>query len=169
MAHNPYRTPRSVVRDAAPVPRPAQVTLACRILWVVFFLSLVTLHPDIRGDWWHITPDETISEAGIPDSEDADDEVEPIVPAFVIGMTVAFAAAYALLVWSTGRGHNWARWALLAFVCATTAMGAVDFGRSFTETPLALLADACFTVAEIWAFSLLFFGAGAAWFSSGDA
>ena len=153
--------------------RPRQVALACRILWIVFFLSFVTLHPDIRGEWWLFPAEETSDEVSAaevsPEAEEGMALLESAWPAIMIGTTLLFAGAYALLVWTTGKGHNWARWTLLAFILGTTALAMQDWERSYAETPLALVADLCFTAAEAWALSLLFFGPGAAWFRSADA
>jgi hypothetical protein len=150
MAHNPYNAPSSTVQDPPfpIVPRPPEVTRACRILWAIFVLSFVTLHPAIRGRWWVI-----------PNAED-------IAPAFMISVSIVFAVVYAVLVWLTGRRRNWARWALLVFVVVTTLIAAGDLPRSFSETPIAAVADVCFTLAEVWAFRLIFSGRGAEWFRS---
>ncbi len=154
MAHNPYRAPESAVHDVASAARPRPVALACRILWVVLVLSLITLHPEIRGEWWIFSPGDQTSNEAVPESEALLQDLERMWPALIVGLTVVFAALYGFLVWTTGKGHNWARWLLLAFVLGTTAMAAPDYGRSLEETPLAFAADICLTTGEVWAFWL---------------
>lgn len=100
-----------------------------------------------------------------PEPLDIDSEVLEGLAVIMIGMTVIFAAAYGALLWFTGRRSNWARWALLAFVVSTTLISAGDLPRSLSETPVAVIVDGCITLAEVWAFRLLFFGPGAQWFS----
>jgi hypothetical protein len=131
------------------MPRPAEVTRACQILWVVMLASILSLHPALRGEWWVV-----------PESEGA----EAIGSAALIGVTALSGIIYGVVLWLTGRGHNWARWALLVFVVVSTVFAAGEFPRSLSETPAAAVMDVFFTVAELWAFRLLFFGPAAQWY-----
>ena len=151
MERNPYSPPVATVRDphvAAP-PRPLEVTRAIRIFWLVFVVGFITLLPSIRGEWWA--------------PRDAEG-LESIVMAVAIVAVVIFSTVYAVLVVLVGRRHNWARWALLAYVVLTSFIAALDLARSLSETPLAAVLDVLTTLAEVWAFYLLFFGPGAQWF-----
>ena len=109
------------------------------------------MHPAISGEWWVM-----------PDSMDSD------LVAMMIAIAVASFAVYVCLVWLVGRRHNWARWTLLAVVAISTLFSMFDFQNSLAETPLAAGASLLFTLLEIWAFSLLFFGPGARWFRRVD-
>ena len=151
MAHNPYSAPGSTVQDppSQVMPRPAEVTRACRILWSVMLASILSLHPAIRGEWWVI-----------PESEGAG----AIASSALIAVTVLSGIVYGVLLWLTGRGHNWARWTVLVFVVVSTLFAATDFSRSLSETPAAAVMDLFFTLAELWAFRLLFFGPAAQWY-----
>ena len=151
MERNPYSPPAATVRDPniSVPPKPLEVARACWVLWAVFVISLVTLHPSIRGDWW-----------SIPDVEDG----ETIGMVFGIVLAVVFFILYAVLVIFIGRRHNWARWALLTYAVAGWFITVSDFPRSLSETPIAAAMDGLMTLAEAWAFYLLFFGPGAQWF-----
>lgn len=150
MAQNPYEPPEAPVADpaAANVPRPPEVALACRILWIVFVLGFVTLLPSVRGEWW-------LPHDGGDDSAMAASMV----------MAGVLSAIFAFFVWYTGRGRNWARWALLAYLIFGWIVMVADFPRSVSATPIAALLDVVMAVTEVWACHLLFRGPGAAWFS----
>lgn len=128
-------------------------------------VSLLSLHPDIRGEWWVLSLGEQ-TDGQIPGSESLMEDLARVWPVFIVGLTVVFSSIYAFLVWTTGKGHNWARWLLLAFILGTEALGLSDYSRSLAETPLALATDICVLAAEIWALWLLFSGTGAAWFKA---
>jgi hypothetical protein len=115
---------------------------------VVVVVSLLSLHPSIRGQWW-----------AIPDGEASD-----AIRIAGIVMAAVFMIIYVALVLLIGRRHGWARWALLVYVISTTLIGASDFPRSVSQTPAAAFIDVLTTLAELWAFYLLFFGPGAQWF-----
>jgi hypothetical protein len=155
MAQNPYEAPSAAVDDpaVAMAPRPPQVTLAIRILWITFGVSLITMHPSIRGDWWNMPGTASATESGLM--------------AGVVVASLIFSAIGATLIWLTGRGRNWARWALLALLIIGWLVTISDFSRSIVETPIAAIADVLIAAAELWACYLLFQGAGAAWFSRG--
>lgn len=156
MARNPYSAPGAAVQDPPhrPEPRPAEVTRACGILWAVWVASFLTLHPAVSGEWWLV-----------PEAEGPDAEAGVV---FIVAMVALFAGAFAVLVWLTGRGHNWARWALLLYVIGTTTLGAVDFPRSLAETPAAAGIDAMLALAEAWALVLLFSKSAGPWFTVGN-
>jgi hypothetical protein len=148
MGNNPYGAPASAVA-APPAPRPPEVTRAIRILWAVFVVSFVTLHPAIRGEWWVHPEDAELGGAAL------------VIGIFLI---VFFSAVYAALVWLTALGHNWARWMFLVLAVLTTLIAATDWTRSIAETPAGFVSDVLMTLAEVWALRLLFFGPGAQWF-----
>lgn len=152
MAQNPYEPPEAPVADpvAANVPRPPEVALACRILWIVFVLGFVTLLPSIRGEWW-MSP-------GLS-GDDASGLAAGLVMALIL------SALFAYFVWWISRGRNWARWALLAYLIFGLLVMVADFPRSISETPIAAVLDVVMAIAEVWACHLLFRGPGAAWFS----
>ena len=151
MAQNPYEAPEAQLADPIPaeVPRPAEVARACRILWISLAVSVVTLLPSIRGQWW------------VPQSG----EDVPGVAAVSIGFALVMFVLSAWLIAKTGRGLNWARWTLLVFFAFGWLFLLTDFPRSITETPLAALADTLICAAEAWACLLLFRNPGAAWFT----
>jgi len=132
----------------------------------VFLVSVVTLHPDIRGEWWVLSTGEQTDDQLIPGKESTLEDLEQVWPVIAVGLAIVFSGIYAFLVWTTGKGHNWARWLLLAFILGTEALGLSDYSRSLAETPLALATDICVLAAEIWALWLLFSGTGAAWFKA---
>ena len=138
-----------MAQDAA--PRPPQVGLACRILWVTLVLGAATLHPSFRGEWWM---------EGAEGNADAGDALL----AGGLFMSAVFFAIFAALLFLTGRRENWARWATLAFLAFGWLMGLYDLPRSFAETPGAALTDLMIAAAELWACYLLFLTPGAAWF-----
>src|SRR5688572_1333499 len=156
VADERYRAPATAVgateaaQDSA--PRPREVTRALQLLWTVFILSVVTLHPSVRGDWW-LGGEEV--EAGFEDT------------ALVIGIVVAglFSGLYMGFVVLMGRRHNWARWAMAVFLVIGWAMLAVDLPTSLAETPAAAVADLVMAGAELGAGYLLFTEASTAWFS----
>jgi hypothetical protein len=155
MAQDPYKAPaapvgkREATEDAA--PRPPQVTLACRILWVTLVLGAATMHPSVRGEWW---AEGAEGDAGLAD-------------AALIGglfLAVVFLAIFAVLLFLTGRRENWARWTMLGLLAFGWLMGLYDLPRSFAATPGAALTDMLIAAAELWASYLLFLSPGAAWF-----
>jgi len=155
MAHDPYKAPsapvgkREAAEDAA--PRPAQVTLGCRILWVTLALSAATMHPSVRGEWW---------------MQGAEDDPALAEAALIGGLFMAgvFFAIFAIVLFLAGRRQNWARWTMLALLAFGWVMGLYDLPRSFAETPGAALADMLIAAAELWASYLIFLTPGAAWF-----
>jgi len=155
MAQDPYRTPgapvgrREAAEDAA--PRPEQVSLACRILWVTTLLSAATLHPSVRGEWW-------IGDASV------DEETAGAMLTGGLIMAGLFFGLFAAMLYLTGRRRNWARWVLLALLALGWVMWLTDLPRSFAETPGAALADTLISAAELAAGYLLFLSPGAAWF-----
>lgn len=153
MAQNPYEAPEAHVADpvVAMAPRPPEVALACRILWIVFVLGFLTMLPSIRGEWWMLYASES-GGAGA---------------GLVAGLMMAsiFGAIFATFVWFTGRGRNWARWALLAYLIFGWIVLVIDFPRSISITPVAAFLDLIIAVVEVWPCRLLFRGPGAAWFS----
>lgn len=152
MAQNPYEPPEAPVADPAAfmAPRPPEVALACRILWIVFVLGFVTLLPSIRGEWW-------LSTGSVGD--------EPSGLAAGLVMAVILSALFAIFMWWTSLGRNWARWALLGYLIFGWLVMVTDFPRSIAETPIAAFLDVVMAITEVWACHLLFRGPGAAWFS----
>jgi hypothetical protein len=155
MADERYKAPEAAVdgREAAQdaLPRPYQVTRALQLLWTVFAISLVTLHPSVRGDWW-------LGSGGVePALEDA---------ALVGGLIVAglFSGFYVGLVFLIGRRHAWARWAMLGFLVLGWVIQGVDLPRSLAETPAAAFADLLMAAVEVWAILLLYSAPASAWF-----
>jgi hypothetical protein len=155
MADERYRAPGTAVggREAAQdaLPRPYQVGRALQLLWAVFFIGLVTLLPDVRGEWW--LGSEPI-EAELHDA------------AFVGGVILAalFSALYVALVFFLGRRQAWARWAMLAFLVLGWVLTGIDLPRSLAETPAAAFADVLMAAVEAWACRLLFSAPASAWF-----
>jgi hypothetical protein len=155
VADERYKAPAAAVggREAAQdaLPRPYEVARALQLLWAVFAIGLVTLHPSVRGDWW------LGSEGVEPALEDA---------ALVGGLIVAglFSGFYIGLVFLIGRRHAWARWAMLGFLALGWVIQGMDLPRSLSETPAAAFADLLMAGAELWACRLLYSAPAAAWF-----
>jgi hypothetical protein len=155
VADERYKAPEAAVggQEAAQdaLPRPYQVTRALQLLWTVFAISLVTLHPAVRGDWW------LGSEGVEPALEDA---------ALVGGLIIAglFGGFYMGLVVLIGRRHAWARWVMLGFLVLGWLIQGVDLPRSLSETPAAAVADLVMAAAEVWAIWLLYSPPASAWF-----
>ena len=156
MDHNPYKPPDAIVADRASRPRPPQVTRACRILWAMLILGLVSLHPAIRGEWWTSPEGVESGEAG-----GAPDVVLAIGVALGVLLTVAFAGLLVLV----GRRHNWARWTLLVYLVLGWVLLALDVPTAVNETPpVAIAIDLLSAAAEAWAGFLLFADPAAQWF-----
>lgn len=156
MAQNPYEAPEARVADraVAAAPRPREVSLACRILWVIFVLSFFTLNTTVRGEWWK--------------SPGASDDAAELGYIGIVVVTAIFSALFALLIWQMGRRRNWARWGLLVFVIVGGVTLAGDFSRSISQTPIAAVFDVVALSFEIWACYLIFRGPGARWFAARD-
>ena len=155
VADERYKAPGAAVggKEAAQdaLPRPYEVARALQLLWTVLAISVVTLHPAVRGDWW------LGSEGVEPALEDA---------ALAGGLIIAglFSGFYIGLVFLIGRRHGWARWAMLGFLALGWLIQGMDLPRSLSETPAAAFADLLMAAAEAWACWLLYSAAASAWF-----
>ena len=151
MERSPYEPPSATLKDQPDIapPKPAQITLAVRILWAGLFAGLVGLLPWFRGNWWLNSDGTTPAAAGL---------------AVAIVLTVIFVVIFVALLLLIGRRHNWARWVLLAYVLLGWIVQAVDFPKTISETPLAAGIDFLIAISEFWACYLLFLSSGAKWF-----
>ena len=151
MEHSPYEPPKSAVEDRLKVipPRPTQISLAIRILWLGFIAGLLSLHPWLRGTWW-VNPGETTSAAASL--------------AVVIALTLVFSAFFIWLLVRAGRRKNWARWVLLVYLVIGWISVAIDLPETLSATPFAGAIDFLVAMAELWASYLLFLSPGASWF-----
>lgn len=86
---NPYEAPRAPVADAeaVTVPRPASVTMALIVLWVVLILWLLGTIPHLR------------------EIRTSDDPWALSYPVYLVGM-IALPAWLLVMI---ARGRNWAR------------------------------------------------------------
>jgi hypothetical protein len=134
-----------------PCRGPYEVTRALQLLWAVLAISVVTLHPSVRGEWW-------LGSDGV--------DAALLDAALVGGLIVAglFSGFYMGLVFLIGRRHGWARWAMLVFLVLGWVIQGADLQRSLAETPAAAFADLLMAGAEVWACRLLFSAPAAAWF-----
>ena len=142
MDHNPYRPPDAVVTDRAPQPKPPQVRQACRILWAMMVLGLISLHPSIRGEWW--AAPSGVEAADVPGAAG-------IALAIALTLGIALTLFFAGLVVLVGRRHNWARWTLLVYLVLGWVVLALELPTSVMETPLAATIDLLSAAAEAWA------------------
>jgi hypothetical protein len=150
--HNPYQPPNATV-EGAPSPRasrPPLIALACKILWINLAVGLASLLPVVRGYWW-VDPEGKV----------------PVAVSLGIGLVLIaiFGGLYVLLVHLTGRRHNWARWALLAFLAFGWYMNLGEIAETAVKTPFAALVDVGSFFAEATACCLLFVSRDAAWFA----
>ncbi len=150
MEHNPYQAPNTPLADPIEPPAPIEIRWACRILWAVLLLSLVMMHPAIRGEWWLVS--------------DADD-LEEFWLIVVLVFSALLLCIFAMLIVFIQRRHNWARWVMLLFVVLGLIGLLIDFSESWSDAPIALVADSMLAMAELVACYLLFISAGAKWFS----
>jgi hypothetical protein len=155
LEHSPYAPPKTTVKDKPDVipPRPAQITLAIRILWVGMFAGLVGLFPWIRGEWWLNADGSTPEAAGL---------------VFGIVLAVIFLGIGILFYVFIGRRHNWARWGLLVYLLIGWIIQAFDLPETIDKMPLAAAIDIVIVLSELWACYLLFLSPGAKWFKRQD-
>jgi len=155
LEHSPYDPPKTTVKDKPDVipPRPAQIALAIRILWVGMIAGLIGLLPLIRGEWW-LTPDGSTPEAaGL---------------VFGVVLAVIFVGIGIMFYVFIGRRHNWARWGLLVYLLIGWIIQAVDLPQTIYKTPFAGAIDIGIVLSELWACYLLFLSPGARWFRRQD-
>ncbi len=153
MNQNPYQAPTAALSDPLlpEPPKPAQVQLAVRTMWVVFVVGLISLHPWIRGDWWAIkAPD--VPEAG------------PVFTVIMVAILLFSSVTSAVLIWLVSRRHGWARWGVLVWVLVGFWGLVADLPSVWAETPLALIVDSATVLLDAACCYLLFFGDGAKWF-----
>jgi putative copper export protein len=152
LAQDPYKPPASRVEDVGEdeelAGRPPQVTYACRLLWAVLVIDLLSMHPAIRGDWW---------------GEVEDEDMRMFVYGGVALVAVLFLA-YGFLIYLVGRRNDVARWLLLLLFALGAVATVGDFAETLEETPWAAAVDGFSLVVELWACYLLFLSPGAAWF-----
>ena len=114
MNHNPYSPPSAVVADTepgSPMERPAQVTLAVRVLWLGLILGL-------PGAIYNIF-------------------VQPLPPGFSRGLLLGISAVswvigFLIVYWifgAVGKGKNWAR-ILLAVLLGINALVIAVMGKA---------------------------------------
>jgi hypothetical protein len=158
MTQNPYQAPAAPVSDPLrpDTPKPAAVRIALRGLWAVFVLSLLSLHPWIRGEWW------VFDEAEFP-------QAAALYAAIMIAVVLFSCVGSAFLLWLLGRRIGWARWATLAWVLVGLWGLVTDLPTVWAETPLAVIVDGTSVALDLACCALLFFGAGAQWFRQPDA
>lgn len=157
MTHNPYQAPSAPVSDPSrpDAPTPATVRFALRSLWAVFVLSLISLHPWIRGEWW------VFDDAEFP-------EAAALYAAIMIALVLFSCVGSAFLIWLLGRRIGWARWATLGWVLVGLWGMFADLPTVWAETPLAVIVDGASVTIDLVCCALLFFGTGARWFHPPD-
>jgi hypothetical protein len=144
MDHNPYSPPQTEVREAPPVdagPRPMQVTLAVRLFWVEFAVSVVEF-------------------AVYFSSKDSN----PYVVPSLVFVGVLFAAE-AVVIHSLWARRNWARYvALLSSVLGLLELAeSISHGR-LTTAPGEMGAEAVELTLDGIALFLLFTSPAKEWF-----
>lgn len=144
MSENPYTPPGAPVNDpredVPPVPRPREVVIAVRLLWV----SLIAGIP--------------VSIRDFQDGPPADDG------GFLLMFTFALYAISVLMIVFIGRGRNWARIALLVF----NILNLLSFLLAFAELrkyPTGEFAILLIVLGlDLAALYLLYTRAGSPWF-----
>jgi hypothetical protein len=155
---DPFKAPTAQVadRDTEPErnqpPRPASITLACRLLWATIALGLLSLIPGVRHGLW-------------------DDYANSPVAVLLVLAVIAFMTGIEIwLIRLVARRHGWARWALLIYLLAGWLMTFSDFSGSIEQGMAAVLVDLLTGLAEMAAVGLLFLSSGRSWFGRrGDA
>jgi hypothetical protein len=64
------------------------------------------------------------------------------------------------------RGHNWARWAMFAFLATTWGLAALTFAEDFTRAPMAGALTSIGVAMELVACWYLFSGESARWYAA---
>jgi len=108
MDHNPYSPPQTEVREAPPVdvgPRPKQVTLAVRLFWVEFALSVLQFAVQMPSK-----------------------KSNPYFVATLITIVILLAAE-ALVIQSLWARRNWARYVALL----SSVLGLLEFAESISQ------------------------------------
>jgi hypothetical protein len=149
---DPFKAPTAQVADRNiepernQSPRPASITLACRLLWATIVLGLLSLIPGVRHGLW-------------------DDYAGSSVAVLLVLAVIAFMTGIEIwLIGLVARCHGWARWALLAYLFAGWLMTFSDFSGSIDQGMAAVLVDLVTGAAEIFAVGLLFLSRGRSWF-----
>lgn len=152
MSSNPFKAPAAKVADPKPKrdlePRPASITLACRILWATVVLGLLSLVPGVRTGLW------------------ADYRQSPGAMVVAVVLVAIMTGVEIWLIRLVSRRHGWARWALLIYLIAGWLMTFSDFSASIEQGMTAVLVDLVTGVAEVFAIGILFLSAGRSWFRS---
>jgi len=152
MTTDPYKAPKAPVADVDigqdAVPRPASVTLACRLLWATLALGVLSLVPGVRTGLW------------------VDLEKVPGAVALMLGFVAAMLLIEAWLIRLVARCHGWARWGLLVYLIVGWLMTFSDFSASIEQGMIAVVIDLVTGAAEMLAMGLLFLSAGRTWFGS---
>lgn len=148
---DPFRAPTAQVadRDIArnQSPRPASITLACRLLWATIVVGLLSLIPGVRHGLW-------------------DDYVNsPVAVLLILGIIALMTGIEIWLIRLVARRHDWARWALLVYLFAGWLMTFSDFSGSIEQGMAAVLIDLGTGIAEVIAVGLLFLSRGRSWFA----
>lgn len=153
---DPFKAPTAKVADIDArrdhEPRPASITIACRLLWATVVLGLLSLIPGVRHGLWD------------------DYGNAPMAVGLALGFVAVMAGVEIWLIRLVARRHGWARWALLAYLLVGWLMTFSDFSGSIDEGMAAVLVDLVTGIAEMAAVGLLFLSSGRFWFARpGDA
>jgi hypothetical protein len=131
-------------RSPSEKARPNDIREACRLILGAFVIGLVSLWPGLRAE---------------PEGESA--------PILVITILIVLAFG-ALTVWLSRKiwlGKNWARWAMLGYLILGWALAVSDFETEMARSPISAIIYVVTALMEVFACWLLFFGAGARWFT----
>lgn len=144
MSHNPYAPPTAAVADPPPIsiPRPREVAVAVRLLWLSFGLGLSSAA--WRQSW--VNP------------------LEMIVGLVSIGF---YGAIIAWLIVKFGRGRNWARivyTVLLLFGYVSILVSWTTYAAPYHGHPELVGLDVIDTLADIAGLYFMFTKAANAWF-----
>jgi len=146
MPPNPYVPPSAEVADPviAQSSAPRSVRNACLLIMVALVLGVFTQLPGVR----------------VPGQD------EPAVPLFLsLGLFLFFGGLTVWFAIEIFRGKNWARWAMLVYLSLGWILVGVGLNDELARAPLSGIINVICIILEFVACWLLFFGAGARWFS----
>jgi hypothetical protein len=145
MDRNPYSPPGAAVQD--PIdrrsvrPRPAQIALAVRLLWVEFAVSVIQAVCD-----WAISRD-------------------PLFRAIVVVVSCVTLPLEAWVIQQIWRGRNWARWVAVATVILSLLMWWDGLGSTSDDARVSNILGAVELGLDALALYFLFGKTGRHWFA----
>lgn len=147
MSDLPSPSPSIDARPAAASEPPAAVGRARLLILASLVLGVLTVFGGV------VPPDATATAAAVPAGANL------LVFGTMAGITL-------WLVTMLHRGHNWARWAMFAFLATTWGLAALTFAEDFTRAPMAGALTLVGVAMELVACWFLFSGEGARWYAA---